>query len=50
MSGDLNAKRVLLTDSGGAFGRAARELLESRDARVAGLDREPGEGSTSRAT
>jgi len=43
VSTDLNARRVLLTGAGGAFGRAARELLERRGARVAGLDREPGE-------
>jgi NAD(P)-dependent dehydrogenase (short-subunit alcohol dehydrogenase family) len=41
---DIAGRRVLLTGAGGAFGRAAREVLESRGARVAGLDREAGEG------
>ncbi len=44
MTTDLGGKRVLLTGAAGAFGRAAKELLEGRGARVAGLDREPGDG------
>jgi NAD(P)-dependent dehydrogenase (short-subunit alcohol dehydrogenase family) len=39
----LAGKRVLLTGARGAFGRAARELLERRGAAVAGLDRDAGE-------
>ena len=41
---DLGGKRILLTGAGGAFGRAAKELLERRGARVAGLDRDAGQG------
>jgi NAD(P)-dependent dehydrogenase (short-subunit alcohol dehydrogenase family) len=41
--GDVADKRVLLTGAGGAFGRAAKHLLERGGARVAGLDRNPGE-------
>jgi FlaA1/EpsC-like NDP-sugar epimerase len=49
MSG-VAGKRVLLTGAGGAFGKAARQLLEHGGARVVGLDLEAGAGVESPAT
>jgi NAD(P)-dependent dehydrogenase (short-subunit alcohol dehydrogenase family) len=42
--GAIADKRVLLTGADGAFGRAARELLERHGARVVGMDLGAGDG------